>query len=1708
MSVEVADLVASLRASDEGFSHSMDVAGHAVEGLHKNTDSAIGSIKALGLGLGAVSLGALAGAVKAASDFSTMMVHLQSNTGVTTVELGNMSAGIKALAASSGAPLNQLSEGIMRIHNSGFSAADALKILKPAMESALSTGDDVGKVAAALGVAMHEFHINTDQATQSMNLLHTAAQLGNSTLGEFADGTTKALNLAGGFGLSLVDVAAALSTLTQSGQTARNASDGLSAAMSGFVKPTAGAMEAVQNLSRETGINLAADFSAAGLKSRGLANAIDDVKLVINKMGGETALQRKTMEDYATQLTATGNISDANFTAKMTKMAASIHDPTASLLQLFPNIRAFREMMLLTGSQSDSFAKNLGTLSDVMSGKLDPTTQGFAAQQATLAAQMAKLQVNVQILAINLGTILLPPLTALVSQVTPIVQQFSDWAGKNQQLVIGVLAAGVAIGGLTVAAIGLGAAVEVATGPIGLLAAAGAGLYLAWQHNIGGIQGIVANMWNQVKPVLQEMQAAFQAGGVSGLAGKIQSSLAGIDWAGLGQTIATNVQQWGRALVGWIQPQIPGIVAALGSLANAVVTYIRAAAPVIEGQMLAWGHAVWSWIQQATPRVVAQLQTWGAALVAWVQPQIGPLVATLGGLLSRLGSWIVGDAAPVVIRKLEQWGSAFIAWVSPKIQPLLNEAGRLLSQLGTWITGPAATAVETHLKDWGGKLVAWIGPHIQPMLHSAGDLLNQFGTWITGPAANAIGTKLGEWGSKFIAWVVPAMKQFLNDWPHHLNDFLTQIHNDAETIAKRLGAWAGAFVNWIVANDVPRKLLDAFVAVNAALIYFIGSSVAVIAENLGMWALEFWGWLDPADTFAKLKPSLDLLWASVTGWVATTANAAKTALLDMGKNTVQGFIDGIKAKAGDLKKAAEGIPHAVIDATKGLLHIGSPSKVMHQYGVDVVQGFANGLIENAQLAWDAAKTVADGTIFTWGQTFAAGVPTMIQMVKDAWAAVGVASLTAGNTKLGEGELQTPLDKYSAQGSITAVGSSDEIRSGIVAAHTVAVAAATPSIQSAYAGLTKAATAATAAAFGQGTPAVVAAVQGMVGAATQAGQQLGSNFATIAADAAQRLKNLATTGNINGVVAGQQAQVTSPYDAAGVQASITPPIHNAASQASGQLQQVIAGSQGALQLTTGISGQMANIVARLTHWNTLLPDILKGLTDAKTMTDLTTAGQAAKADLVTKEEAARAQNNVALLAELQGQQSALTAQQAIEASLIRQVNSAQTLADNAQKTLTADQARLSTLQQQEDAADQALNTAQQNLQTVQETLKTQQDQLNLRMAYDPSHMQQQANVDAMALANAQQKQSLDQQIQAAQAAHNTKLVTELNNQKSILDTNYQDQRAVIEAQMQQTTNAYQTQQQHLQDIQQQESINNQLKKAQDQVVAAAKKDVETEAAVKAQQSVVQQATIAANKATQAWKDAIAQRTEEDNTATLRAKDNETKLQNLVTDGYNIQIKQIADLSNKYAALNVVKAGGTAAGAATGAAGAASSAGVGGAAAGPSVNLAQAITDATAKYPKQMHDFGQLFSTNIAAGLAQGLGEDAAIQQAIYNLNQGLQNKFVTDWQMHSPSKVAESYGRNIVAGLVGGIRASQADAHAVLGGLFSGPGGGGGAAGASGGDVHVTVNVQGGTVSVEGADHHGLGAALGDVARAFLASAKTTAPGSNRLAPGAARTVPI
>lgn len=155
-----------------------------------------------------------------------------------------------------------------------------------------------------------------------------------------------------------------------------------------------------------------------------------------------------------------------------------------------------------------------------------------------------------------------------------------------------------------------------------------------------------------------------------------------------------------------------------------------------------------------------------------------------------------------------------------------------------------------------------------------------------------------------------------------------------------------------------------------------------------------------------------LLTALVDGIVRSIENLAEAALAcvakllgvwdgsmdewgNIGVNIVSGLWNGIKSGWTAMINKVKGLVDLLPKAVKTILGIHSPSKVFAEIGLNVCQGLANGITENAGLAEDAAQQMAGSVAETAKETVADtldGLWTQLQEQANTGAMGAISSL--------------------------------------------------------------------------------------------------------------------------------------------------------------------------------------------------------------------------------------------------------------------------------------------------------------------------------------------------------------------------------------------------------------------------------------------------------------------------------------------------------------------------------------------------------------------------------------------------------------------------------------------------------------------------------------------------------------------------------------------
>lgn len=137
------------------------------------------------------------------------------------------------------------------------------------------------------------------------------------------------------------------------------------------------------------------------------------------------------------------------------------------------------------------------------------------------------------------------------------------------------------------------------------------------------------------------------------------------------------------------------------------------------------------------------------------------------------------------------------------------------------------------------------------------------------------------------------------------------------------------------------------------------SAVSSIVAWFGSLPGKFSAWLAGVVSAISQKIGEAITWfeSLPTKIKAELADAA-TWLYDIGRNIVQGLINGVKNMAGQAVDAVKNIGHDLISGAKSVLSIFSPSQEFHAIGTYTIAGFAEGITAAAPSLMEAMTKAA------------------------------------------------------------------------------------------------------------------------------------------------------------------------------------------------------------------------------------------------------------------------------------------------------------------------------------------------------------------------------------------------------------------------------------------------------------------------------------------------------------------------------------------------------------------------------------------------------------------------------------------------------------------------------------------------------------------------------------------------------------------------------
>jgi tape measure domain-containing protein len=440
----------------------------------------------------------------------------------------------------------------------------------------------------------------------------------------------------------------------------------------------------------------------------------------------------------------------------------------------------------------------------------------------------------------------------------------------------------------------------------------------AWKANDGditstgfaGVMERIANGAREVTGGISAMFAAFKAGGdevtSSGFAGVMES---------IGLQARAVFDQLGPILA----PLIPQFLA-LASSVSPLGTVFQAIQPMLP-QLLDVFVQLAAVVGQSLGQAITQLL---------------PIFVQLQGVFITVFQQVLATALPVVVQLVTMLGQTFaqlLPIIVPIITTLASMAATLIGQLMPVFMQLVSTVLPMVVTIFGAVLQA-IGPLISTI---AGMLIPtiQFLMPVVVTVFNTIAQVIGS-VMQIVMGIIQVVTGIISgNW--------SQVWEGISNVFS--GIW----------NTILAVVTGVLATIGTVVLSGLGLVAGFVSDGLGKVGAFF------SETWNNVVNGVSGMIGKVTGFfgdigskiTGAMGNVGST-LFSVGKNIVQGLIDGIGSMMGAIGRAVINIvPEAIRGPFESLLGIHSPSRVFRGYGVNIGQGLILGIgdmqsgIENA-----------------------------------------------------------------------------------------------------------------------------------------------------------------------------------------------------------------------------------------------------------------------------------------------------------------------------------------------------------------------------------------------------------------------------------------------------------------------------------------------------------------------------------------------------------------------------------------------------------------------------------------------------------------------------------------------------------------------------------------------------------------------------------------
>jgi TP901 family phage tail tape measure protein len=355
-------------------------------------------------GASVAAIGALGiSAIKVASDFQRGMTEVFTLVDLTDKEMELLSEQTANLSEIVPQTAIQLSKGLYQVLSASIPVEKAMHVLDISARAATAGLTSTFNAVDVLTTILNSYGFEAEETLRISDILFETVRRGKTTFAELSAQIGMVVTPAAAAGITFEEVAAAIATMTKKGLDTAMATTYLRQVIMSILSPTAEATK----IAKKLGI----DFSAAGLKAKGLADFLKEV-------------------DKA----AKGN--------------------NEILTTLFGNVRAFTGVLTISGKGAKTFAEDLAA----MQTSAGATMKAFDKIMEDTAATMSILFSTFENFLRQLGNIFLPTVNQAGRILINIISTTKQWISENKELVknltiitisVGSFISAVALGNIT-----------------------------------------------------------------------------------------------------------------------------------------------------------------------------------------------------------------------------------------------------------------------------------------------------------------------------------------------------------------------------------------------------------------------------------------------------------------------------------------------------------------------------------------------------------------------------------------------------------------------------------------------------------------------------------------------------------------------------------------------------------------------------------------------------------------------------------------------------------------------------------------------------------------------------------------------------------------------------------------------------------------------------------------------------------------------------------------------------------------------------------------------------------------------------------------------------------------------------------------------------------------------------------------------------------